>query len=122
MLGRIGSVDLRARWDEIAAGRFSDEQLTDSRTKIQQAVDKIEARVEGRQWLLGEFSIADIESFAWLAGMPTLVPAAFAGRPRTSAWLERLRKRAAVARALSLATAGDPAKCWAPGPEINRWG
>jgi len=85
-------------------------------------VDKIEARLEGRQWLLGEFSIADLESFAWLAGMPTLVPAAFAGRPRTSAWLDRVRAQPAVARALSQARSADPAASWSVGPEINRWG
>jgi len=121
-LQSIGSVDLRARWEQIAAGEFSEEKLADSRTKIHQAVDTIEARLEGRQWLLGEFSIADIESFAWLAGMPTLVPAAFAARPRTSAWLERVRSHPAVARALSQARTADPAASWSVGPEINRWG
>ena len=121
-LQSIGSVDLRARWEQIAAGEFSEEKLADSRTKIHQAVDKIEARLEGRQWLMGEFSIADIESFAWLAGMPTLVPAAFAGRPRTSAWLDRVRSHPAVARALSQARTADPAASWSVGPEINRWG
>ena len=58
----------------IAAGEFSEEQLADSRTKIHQAVDRIEARLDGRQWLMGDFSIADLESFAWLAGMPALLP------------------------------------------------
>ena len=52
-LQSIGSVDLRARWEQIAAGEFSEEKLADSRTKIHQAVDKIEARLEGRQWLHG---------------------------------------------------------------------
>jgi hypothetical protein len=27
-----------------------------------------------------------------------------------------------VAKALSLAREPAPAACWAPGPEINRWG
>ena len=70
----IASADLRARWEHIVAGEFSEEQLADSRTKIQQAVDRIEARLDGRQWLMGDFSIADLESFAWLAGMPALLP------------------------------------------------
>src|SRR2546427_2359693 len=29
LLERIGSVDLRARWEQIAAGKFSEDQLTD---------------------------------------------------------------------------------------------
>ena len=122
MLAGIGSADLRGRWDDVAARRFADDKLADSRTKIAQAVDRIETRLDGRQWLMGEFSIADLESYAWLAGMTKIVPEAFAGRRRTAAWLDRVRARPAVARALALAKAADPASSWAPGPEINRWG
>jgi GSH-dependent disulfide-bond oxidoreductase len=121
-LQSIGSADLRARWEQVLAGEFSEERLADSRIKIQQAVDKIEARLEGRQWLMGDFSVADIESFAWLAGMVAVEPAAFAGRPRTSAWLERMAAQPSVAKALSLARSADPATSWSVGPEINRWG
>jgi len=122
LLERIGSVDLRARWEQIVAGKFSEDCLTDSRTKVQQAAEKIEARLDGRQWLMDTFSIADIESYAWLAGMVRLVPAAFAAKPRTTAWLERIRTSPAVARALALSRSADPAASWSVGPEINRWG
>lgn len=122
MLNKIGSVDLRARWEDAGAGRYADDKLEDSRTKIAQAIRKIETQLDQREWLMGPFSLADLESYAWLAGMVEVVPSAFADAPRTQAWMERIRKRTAVARALSLAAAGDPAKCWAPGPEINRWG
>lgn len=121
-LPSIGSADLRARWEQTVTGEFSEERLADSRTKIQQAVDKIEARLDGRQWLMGDFSIADLESFAWLAGMVAVVPAAFAGRPRTGAWLERVAAQPSVAKALALARSADPAASWSVGPEINRWG
>jgi GST-like protein len=122
MLAHIGSVDLRARWQDAAAGSSAEDRLTDSKTKIAQTVDKIEARLKGREWLMGEFSIADLESYAWLAGMVDLVPFAFAERPRTADWMRRVRARPAVAKALSLAKEPAPAACWAPGPEINRWG
>src|SRR2546429_3954538 len=56
LLQRIGSADLRARWEQIAAGQFSEDHLTDSRTKILQAVEQIEARLDARQWLMGTFS------------------------------------------------------------------
>ena len=36
MLERIASVDLRARWEEIAARQFSAEKLEDSRSKIRE--------------------------------------------------------------------------------------
>jgi GST-like protein len=122
LLQKIGSADLRARWQQVAAGQFSEPQLADSTTKIHQAVEKIEARLEGRQWLMGPFSIADLESYAWLAGMVPLVPAAFAGRPRTTQWLERVKTQPAVAQALARARTADPAASWSVGPEINRWG
>ena len=122
LLERIGSVDLRARWEQVTAGRLSEDRLADSRSKIRQAVENIEARLEARQWLMGAFSIADIESFAWLTGMVALVPAAFAGKPRARQWLERVRAQPAVAQALSLARSADPAASWSVGPEINRWG
>ena len=122
MLERIGSADLRARWEETAARRFADDKLADSKLKIIQTVERIEARLDGRQWLMGTFSIADIESYAWLAGMVDVVPEAFADKPRTAAWMARVRARPAVAKALSLARGAQPAASWAPGPEINRWG
>lgn len=119
----IASADLAERWRDAAAGRFDPAKLADSRTKITLAVEKIEAQLaDGRDWLMGDFSIADLESYAWLAGMPALVPDAFAGKPLTDAWLARVKARPAVARALALATVAAPETTWAPGPEINRWG
>ena len=122
VLERIGSRDLRARWEQFIAGQFSEGQLTDSRSKIQQAAERIEARLADREWLMGGYSIADLESYAWLAGMVPLVPEAFAERPRTLAWLARVKASPGVARALSLARTPEPAASWSVGPEINRWG
>lgn len=122
ILASIGSADLRMRWEDVGAGVFAPEKLANSSTKITQAAEKIEARLDGGEWLMGAFTIADLESYAWLAGMVRLVPSAFAGKPRTSAWMAHLKRRPAVARALSLATAADPTTSWAPGPEISRWG
>ncbi len=122
MLANMDSADLRLRWEMIGAGVFADDQLADSRRKIASAVEKIEAKLDGRDWLMGKFTIADLESYAWLAGMVELVPEAFAGKVRTAAWIERIRGRSAAAKALSLAKVADPTAYWAPGPEINRWG
>ena len=122
MVGKIGSADLRARWEAIDAGIFADDMAADSKAKIASATKNIEAKLDGRSWLIGEFSIADLESYAWLAGMVHLAPEAFAGKTRTAAWMERIKARSAVVRALSLASVADPARSWAPGPEINRWG
>jgi GSH-dependent disulfide-bond oxidoreductase len=122
MLAKIGSADLRARWEMMGAGVFADDKLADSRAKLTAAVEKLEARLAGRNWLMGNFTIADLESYAWLAGMVKLVPEAFAGKTLTGAWMERIKDRPAVQKALALARVADPAAYWAPGPEINRWG
>jgi GSH-dependent disulfide-bond oxidoreductase len=122
MTSRIHSEDLRARWHGVRNGVFPDEQLADSITKVTQAVEKCEARLDGREWLMGDFSLADLETYAWLAGMVELVPDAFTNASRTNAWLARVHDRPSVQRALSVATVADPRQSWAPGPEINRWG
>lgn len=123
LAANIVSKDLKARWIEIRAGVFDEEKVADSETKIVQAVEKLEDRLgDGRDWLMGDFSIADLESYAWLAGMVDLVPAAFDRAPRTRDWLGRMSARSSVAAALAHATIGDPRTAWAPGPEINRWG
>ncbi|CAN5325872.1 hypothetical protein BH10PSE14_BH10PSE14_09510 [soil metagenome] len=119
----IASVDLADRWRDAVDGRFDQGKLDDSRSKIAQGIDKVEAQLaDGREWIMDDFSIADLESYAWLAGMPRLTPEAFASRPLTAAWLDRVKARPSVARALSLATVAAPETVWAPGPEINRWG
>jgi GST-like protein len=119
----IGSVDLADRWRQSVNGEFDDAKLADSRTKISQAVEKIENQLEdGREWLMGDFTIADLETYAWLAGMRELVPEAFENRQRALDWLTRVQGRSSVARALELATVAKPGQVWAPGPEINRWG
>lgn len=121
-LEQVVSEDLRARWASYGSGKIPDAQLADSRAKIIQTVEKVAARLDGREWLVGSFSIADLETYAWLAGMVDLVPEAFAGKEAVLAWLDRVRSRPSVASALALATTPAPHKVWAPGPEINRWG
>jgi GSH-dependent disulfide-bond oxidoreductase len=126
--GRLGqpaivSDDLRARWGAVNDGNFPDAQGEDSVRHIFATVKLVEDQLaDGRDWLMGPLTIADLETYAWLAGMVELVPQAFASAPRTNAWLKRVKTRPSVARALSLATVADPRQSWAPGPEINRWG
>lgn len=122
LISSIGSADLAGRWRNIRAGVFPEDKRADSEAKIKATVDKVEARLEGRDFLIGDFTIADLETCAWLAGMTNLVADAFAGKPRTAAWLARVAARPSVARALSLSKTADPRSAWAPGPEINRWG
>ena len=122
LVAPIVSVDLADRWTAVRERDFADARVADSEAKIVQAADKVETRLEGRAWLMNEFSIADLETYAWLSGMRELVPGAFADKPHTAAWFARVAARPAVARALALAAVAHPERVWAPGPEINRWG
>ncbi len=122
LVSAIESVDLRDRWVAIRANDFPEEKLADSSAKVAQFADLIEDQLADREWLLGDFSIADLETYAWAAGMVEIEPAAYNNKPRLTAWRERVEARPAVKKALLLARTPAPEANWAPGPEINRWG
>lgn len=119
----IVSDDLRARWQGLHEGTVDPAQVADSEAKVDQAAQRCEDKLaDGREWLMGAFSIADLVTYGWLAGMALIRPDAFAGRLLTTAWLARVAARPSVVSALALATCAEPLRSWAPGPEINRWG
>jgi GSH-dependent disulfide-bond oxidoreductase len=119
----IASADLAARWEAVRAGDFPDDQTADSVRHVTEAAARIEEQLaDGRDWLMGALTIADFETYGWIAGMPDLVPDAFAGKVKLNGWLGRVGARASVQKALSLSRSGLPFESWAPGPEINRWG
>ncbi|MCX7285170.1 MAG: glutathione S-transferase family protein [Novosphingobium sp.] len=119
----IVSDDLRERWQALHDGVIDAAQIADSEAKVAAAVDRCEKQLgDGREWLMGTFSIADLVTWSWLAGMQPLQPAAFADAPLTQAWIVRTGARPSVQAALARATVPDPLRAWAPGPEINRWG
>lgn len=121
--GSIVSDDLRDRWQALHDGRIDAAQVADSEAKVAAAVERCEKQLaDGREWLMGPFSIADLVTYSWLAGMESIQPAAFADAPNTQGWLARVAGRPSVAAALARATVSDPLRAWAPGPEINRWG
>ncbi len=122
-LAAIASEDLRARWQMVQAGNFPEDQLADSIRHVCATAAMVEDQLaDGRDWLMGDLTIADFETYGWLAGMVALVPQAFAGLSRTAAWLARVKARPSVQAALARASVAHPETCWAPGPEINRWG
>lgn len=122
LTGRIVAQDLRARWQDTREGMLSDEHRAASEARVHEAAQKIEDRLAERDWIMGDFSLADLESYAWLAPMRELLPTAFEGKPRLAAWLKRVAARPSVRRALMQARTAHPVHGFAPGPEINRWG
>lgn len=123
LTSRMISDDLRERWQVLHDDTVNAAQVADSETKVAAAIERCEKQLaDGRDWLMGTFSIADLVTFSWLAGMQLLRPAAFADAPLTHGWLARTAAQPCVQAALARATVQEPLRAWAPGPEINRWG
>jgi GSH-dependent disulfide-bond oxidoreductase len=123
VLAAITSEDLRARWAAVQAGDYREDQVSDSIRHVTATVALVEDQLaDGRKWLMVDLTIADFETYGWLAGMADVVSDAFAGNDRVAAWLDRVKAQPSVQRALALGSVSDPRMSWAPGPEINRWG
>lgn len=94
-----------AGWAAVVAdAEVSEDQLANARERIGQAVDRIEQALEATGWLIGEqYSIADIDTFAFAHSLPRLLPDLVNATrtPRLMAWLERIGGRPAVAQALA---------------------
>jgi glutathione S-transferase len=123
LAGTVESEDLRARWQELRDDVVDAAKVEDSKTKVAQFAARVETQLaDGREWLMGLFSIADLETYAWLRPMRELEADAFAGQDLCLAWMDRVEARPSVQKALARATTDKPAHAFAPGPEINRWG
>ena len=123
---RLNRQERQVAWREAIEDSYSEQVIADSVRKATQLVDRIEkALADGGQWLVGDrYSIADIDAFSKANSLPKLLPdvANAEHAPHFWAWLERMRARPAVARALGLSKAGRPDEAFAPGPEHPRWG
>jgi GSH-dependent disulfide-bond oxidoreductase len=119
----IASDDLAARWQAIRDGDFPEEQVSDSIRHVTATAQMVDDQLaDGREWLMNALSIADFETYGWLAGMVHVVPYSFEGKPNLKAWLERVAALPSVQAAFARASVAEPLNSWAPGPEINRWG
>ena len=61
----------------------------------------LDARLEGREWILAEYSIADMLAFPW-AFIAKPLGASLEAFPNVAAWRERMKAREAVQRAINL--------------------
>ena len=124
IVGRIESADLRERWQDLRDNRVDSAKFSDSKTKVAEFIERVDNQLaDGREWLMGSFSIADLVSFAWLRPVAELeAKSSFAGREFCSSWLARVQERPSIQAAMAPATTGNPLRSFAPGPEINRWG
>jgi GSH-dependent disulfide-bond oxidoreductase len=70
----------------------------------------LETRLEGREWIMGDYSIADIATLGWVRNLVTFYDArelvAFDSLGNVPAWLERGLARPAVQRGLEIPKRG----------------
>ena len=111
-VARIPLLEQREKWKTARAG-FDPKDLDNSTRKVLVAVEKAEAQLGETPWLAGDiFTLADVNFFSHCAMMLTrLFPEI--GRPerypRLYEWVDRIRARPGVARALQSPDHTDPA-------------
>ena len=69
-----------------------------NRAQLDRLLDALEARLEGRDYLMGGFSLVDIAAVSWLL-LGTQLGLPLEGRPRVAAWCKRCAERPAFKRA-----------------------
>jgi len=126
VLERMPTQERRSAWAEAIDDSYSEDVIAESRRKAGLLVERIEKALEGgADWLVEDtYTLADIDAFALANSLPKLLPDAANAKaaPRFMAWLERMRARPAVKKALALSRTGKPDEAFAPGPEHARWG
>ena len=124
-LDRIPVMERQNRWRMAAQDDYGQDLLEDSQRKIKLAVQKLEDRLSKHAWLAGDnFSLADIEGFAWTNSLENLTPELVNTSTCSGVidWLNRIRERPGVIAALAHAKSSSPQRCFVPGPEHSRWG
>ena len=68
-------------------------------TEYQRLAGVLDRRLEGREFIAGEYSIADMACYPWVRGMGGLNPGIHEGFDQLLAWVDRITARPAVAKA-----------------------
>ena len=69
-----------------------------NRAQLDRLLDALEARLDGRDYLMGGFSLVDVAAASWLL-LGTELGLMLEGRPRVAAWCKRCAERPAFKRA-----------------------
>ncbi len=101
MFGQVGYFNKFAG-KEIADKRPLDHYVAESRRLL----DVLESRLDGRDWIMDDYSIADIATLGWVRNLITFYEArdlvGYDRLARVPAWLDRALARPAVLRGLDI--------------------
>jgi glutathione S-transferase len=115
----------RSGWQLASDDAYSDDMIANSERKLRLVVERMEKVLADGEWLVGgQYSIADIDTFALMRSFQDLAPQVVNENdaPETLAWLARISERRAVKEAFAKYGRLEPGTAFAPGPEHSRWG
>ena len=69
-----------------------------NRSQLDRLLDALEARLDGRDWMAGGFSLVDVAAASWLL-LGTMLGLRLERHPRVAAWCKRSAERPAFKRA-----------------------
>ena len=76
--------------------RFSEEQIQEAKEKLRDALSRLERQLEGKEYLVGEYTLADIAhagNFVRLRELEERGEVSLDAYPDVAAWIERLESR-----------------------------
>jgi GST-like protein len=105
MFGQVGF------FYKFAGREYEDKRpLERYRDESKRLLGVLETRLEGRDWIMGDYSIADVATLGWVRNLVTFYDArelvGFDALIRVPAWLDRGLARPAVQRGLEIPTRG----------------
>ena len=100
-LSAIPTEERRKTWRRMAREPYSDAELEAALDVLRDMMDRIEARLSDRGWLVGDaFGLADIAAAPYVVRFTEIAPGEIGTRPRARDWWERIRARPSFAAAV----------------------
>jgi GSH-dependent disulfide-bond oxidoreductase len=94
MFGQLGAFGREKPRDEHAFQKFQAESKRLTRV--------LDGQLQGRDWIAGEYSIADMLNYPWFAAMGELHPDVLDGANAVKVWMKRMGERPAVRKGMAL--------------------
>jgi glutathione S-transferase len=121
----IEPLERRAAWSAVIDGAYDERAVAAIKERLKFPLRRLESALGESAWLAGaSYSVADIDAFSLLVGLPGLAPELVnpQSTPRIVDFLRRVSERKAVQAALALSRSGKPLEAFVPGAEPSRWG
>jgi GST-like protein len=121
----IEPLERRSAWSAVIDGVYDERAVAAIKERLKFPLRRLESALGESAWLAGSsYSVADIDAFALIVGLPGLAPELVNphSTPRLVDFLRRMGERKAVQAALATSRSGKPLEAYVPGAEPSRWG